>query len=175
MIAAILCIFAALMIFFVLTEIITLKLSIGESYTLELSFIVFAVVFKKSKSYKTVKNKKRNKQSSRRYRFILSLIRRSSIKIKSLRVLIPDDSPYKNALRFGIYNGLVYSFLAFLENNSSFFTANNITLSFSEHNNLKKQLEAEFKISLLDILITSFVFAFKSLIRLPYQRVIQND
>ena len=171
MIAAILYTFAALMIFFVLTEIITIKLSIGESYTVELSFIVFAVVFKKSKSYKTVKSKRRNKRSSRRYRFILSLIKHSEVKIKSLRILIPDDSPHKNALRFGIYNGLVYSFLAFLENNSSFFTADNITLSFSEHNNLKKLLEAEFKISLLDVFIASFIFASKSLIRLLYQRV----
>ena len=172
---AILYVFAALMIFFVLTEIITLKLFIGENYTIELNFIVFAIVFKKSKSYKTVKKTKRNKPKRLRYAFIISLVKRADVTVKSLHVSIPDSSAHKNALRFGMYNGLVYSFLAFLENNSSFFKASNITISFSEHNNLKKELEAEFKISLLDVLIASFLFVLKSFGRLLYQRMIEND
>lgn len=172
---AILYVFAALMIFFVLTEIITLKLFIGESYIVELNFIVFAVVFKKSSSYKTVKKAKRGKKKRLRYSFIISLVKRADVTVRYLRVSIPDGTPYKNALRFGMYNGLVYSFLAFLENNSSFFAASNITISFSEHNNFKKELEAEFKISLLDVLIASVLFVLKSFGRLLYQRVIEND
>ena len=46
MIEAILYVFAALMIFFVLTEIITVKLHFGENHTVELGFIIFAIVFK---------------------------------------------------------------------------------------------------------------------------------
>ena len=160
---AILLTFAALMIFFVLTEILTIRLFLGENYIVEINFIVFAVVFKKAKSYRKSRRLKKKKERDKIFRspLIISLLHRSEVKINLLRIFISDSTPSKNAIRYGIYTGLVFSFLAFLENNSKFFEASNITLSHSEHNNLKKQLEAEFKISLLDVLITVVSFYVK--------------
>ena len=178
MIEAILYVFAALMNFFVLTEIITVKLHFGENHTVELGFIIFAIVFKKTKSYRRIRaarSSRLTKLRATRYAFILTLLKRCDVEVRSLRIFIPDSTPSKNALRFGLYNGLVYSFLAFLENNSSFFTASNITLSYSEHNKLKKQLEAEFKISLLDVFISAILFTLQACGRLLYQKVIRND
>lgn len=176
---AILALFAALMIFFVLTETLTIKLITGENYIVEINFIVFAVVLKKSKAYKEKRTlKKKNKTKDRIFRsaLIVALLRKSSVEIKMLRVFLPDKSPSKNAMRFGLYNTLVFSFLAFLENNSKFFKASNITLSYSAHNNLKKQLDAEFKISLSEVLITTVTFLIKeAYYRLSTRRIRKND
>ena len=176
MTAAILYVFSAIMIFLVLTETVTVKLFSGENYIIEIHFIIFAIVFKKKNYYiKGFRRSKKRRISPKLYPFILTLMKRTDVRINFMRVYIPDRDPDKNAPHFGLYNAIISSFFAFLDNNSKFFTASNITVLYSEHNNLKKQIEAEFKISITDVFIAFFLYIFKECHRLIWRRVIKND
>ena len=154
----VLSLFAALLIFLVLTEILTIKLYLGENYIIELHFIVFAVVLKKSESRKKVRSAKKSKRRQSFnfwYSLILLLMQNSRVKINSLHVSIPKNEPMQDAILYGIYSGITSSFLAFVENNSKFFEASNITFSHSEHNKVKKVLEAELEIFIIDAIISA--------------------
>lgn len=161
MATAILSLFAALTVFIVLTDSITIDLKIGENYIITVNFMVFAITFKRDKNERNgrfSKKSKRKKNNHFWYSLLMLIIPRSSIKINSLHVILPDGSPHINSISYGIAASLISSFIVFLEYNSKFFEATNIRISYSEHNTLKKELEAEFKISILDLLIIATVF-----------------
>lgn len=179
MAGAILSVLAALIIFFVLTESLTINLEYGENYTVKFNFMVFAIIFKSSKShtFKKKKQKKRKKFKKRFfYRLLAILLPRSSVKIHCLILSIPESLPKADAISYGIYSAIISSFVAFLENTSKFFEASNITILYSEHNKIKKQLEAELKISLLDFLISLISFFFSEIYyRLFAKRMLKNN
>ncbi len=166
---------SALMIFIILTETLSIDLYIGENYIIEIHFIVFAIVLKKSKSnkIKTAKRKsKKLKSLNFRYSLLFSLMRRSSLNIRKLNVTLAKNDPMSDALSYGIYSGLISSFLSFAENNSFFFEAHNITLSHSEHNIFKKEIEAELKLSFVDVIISCVEFLLtKARARIFYKRM----
>ena len=136
--------------------------------------MVFAVVFKKNK-FKGVRFKKRKPRAKGKYlkySIISLLLPRSSVKINSLVISLPKTKPYHDSVLFGVYNGVISSFLSFLENTSNFFEASNIRVEYSEHNIFKKQVDAELKISLLDALISYLkIFALRIYYRLFYKRI----
>ena len=157
MIGAILSVFAALMIFLILTENLTINFKHGENYTVfEINFMVFAIVFENSDFYPRRKRKKFNAFNN--LLFLKFLLPRSVVKIHSLIISVPERDPQKNAVLYGVYHSLTSSILAFIESYSKFFEASNITILYSEHNNFKKQFEAELKISLLDVLICAISY-----------------
>ena len=153
---------AALIIFLILTENLTVYFYIDKSYIIEIHFIIFAVILKKSENGKKRKKEKREKRSffEPRYSLLMCFIRHSNVKIHTLDLYIPESDPMKNAINYGIYSGAISSFLAFLENSSRFFEASNITLSYSEHNTVKKQINAELQLSFIDVLIASTEFIY---------------
>ena len=175
MAGAIFSVLAALIIFFVLTESITINLEYGENCTVKINFIVFAIVFKSNGS-KSFRQKKKNKKRKRFLYSIASfLLPRSSIKIHYLTLIVPDSLPKFNAVSYGIYSGLLSSFVAFLDNRSKFFEASNITILYSEHNKIKKHLEAELNISLLDVIISFVCLLFSEIYyRLFAKRILKN-
>ena len=171
----VLSLFAALAIFIILTEKLTINLIFGEDYIIEFHFIVFALVIKNSASSEKRRKKDDNERKSRflkRYHLILSFMRRSDVRINTLSIYVPKSYPMSDALSYGAYSALISSFLTFAENNSRFFEVSNITLSYSEHNTVKKQLEAELKLSLIDAIIsyTSFMFS-----KLRLKLLLQKD
>ncbi|MBE6537350.1 MAG: hypothetical protein E7673_05285 [Ruminococcaceae bacterium] len=157
MIGAILSLFAALIIFLILTESLTINLKYGENYIIKIGFMVFAIVFTSNKSSKKQNNKSKKKQK-KNARFWISLIKiilpKSSVKIRSFALSLPEKDPDKNAISYGIYSGLISSAITFFEANTKFFEVADISISYSEHNSIKKQIEAELNISLIDFLIS---------------------
>lgn len=161
MLNAVFSLISALAIFLILTEVLTIKLHYGENYSIEFHFIVFALVLKNSPlKEKRQKNKKRNKQKNFHffYSLVLILMRHSTVRINNFTVSLPKSKPMNDALNYGICSGLISSLLSFAENNSKFFEASNITLFHSEHNTLKKELDAELKLSLIDAFISYVKF-----------------
>lgn len=162
MIGAILSIFAALMIFLILTENLTIIFKHGENYTVfEINFMVFAIVFKHSAFY--YRRKRKKTKTFKNLLFFKTLLPRASVKIHSLIISVPESEPKKNAIRYGIYHSVTSSILAFIESYSKFFEASNITILYSEHNKFRKQFEAELKISLLDVLICAISYVSTSI------------
>lgn len=173
MATAIISLFAALIVFLILTETITLNFKIGENYIIEINFMVFAIVFEKGKSKHRSKRKSKSKRNTdfRFWYFLVSLLLPySNVKINSLALYFPKSNPTTDAILYAVYNGVVSSFLSVLENNSNFLNVSNITVSSSEHNTLKKHLDAELKFSLLDVII-AFV---KHYILLIYDKLHQR-
>lgn len=171
----VLSLFAALLIFIILTEKLTINLFFGEDYIIEFHFIVFALVLKNSASSDNRRQKgniKNKNKFLKRYHLILSFMRRAYVTINTLDIYVPKSYPMTDALGYGAYSALISSFLTFAENNSSFLEVSNINLSYSEYNTVKKQLDAELKLSLVDVIIsyTSFMF-----LRLRYKLLLQKD
>ena len=66
------------------------------------------------------------------------------------------DSFSAIAFRNGVLSSFISAFIAFAKENAKKFTARNITISTSEHNNLK--LNAKITVSLLNLIICTFPF-----------------
>ncbi len=160
----------ALLIFIVLTESLTINLNVGENYTVTFSFIVFAITLKSTRKSKgNFKQKTYNKKQKKKFWYsqLMLVLSHSSVKINSLSITLPDGKPSLNSISYGISATVISSFFAFLECNSKFFEARNIRISYSEHNTLKKEFEAELKIYLLDLIALEIGFLI-SLLKLRF-------
>ena len=173
MAGAVFSLFMALLIFIVLTESLTINLKVGENYTVTFNFIVFAITLKSGCDTKRESKQKSDAKKRKRkfwYSQLILILSGASVRIDSLFITLPDGKPSLNSISYGISATVVSSFLAFLEYNSKFFEARNIRISHSEHNTLKKELEAELKIYLLDLIAIEIGFLI-SLLRSRYSNV----
>lgn len=158
MLGAIFSVLAALIIFLVLTESISINIEYGERCKVKIGFTFFAILLEANDG-KAFQRKRKSKVFRRfLYPLILYALPRTDIKIHHLDLIIPDSYPKVNAVSYGIYSGLISSFIAFLDNRSRFFEASNITILYSEHNKIKKRLAAEINISFLDVIISLVCF-----------------
>ena len=152
---ALIFLFLSLSVFLILTEIVTVDLVYGISTSVQISLNVFALKFTKSKE-RDVKPPRRKRRFPARgaiYRILSVLIPRSEIHVRELSLGFNASDPASYALRRGFLLLFISPLLAFAEKNAGKFTADNITLGVSEHNNHDVRMSISIRISLLDIII----------------------
>ncbi len=167
MLTGILYLFFSLTAFLIISEIITINLFYQNSETLvEFNFTIFAVALNFSKD-----KKRHQRQKLKRFRLspyalkkiAFYFIKKSEIIIYDLVSSLPSEDPATDSLRYGIYNLFLSSLLVFAKENSKKFSADNIILGYSDHNKTELIFKAQFKISLVNILICSIIFVFYSI------------
>ena len=149
----------SLLTFLIFTEIVTVNIYHNGNTVIDVNFMIFAVRY--TKSNKAAKSK--SKRNARRLipataiiSCISRLIEKSYIDIFEFSLGQGGDSFSAIAFRNGVLSSFISAFIAFAKENSKKFTARNITISTSEHNNLK--LNAKITVSLLNLIICTFPF-----------------
>lgn len=177
---SLICIFASLLIFIILTETLTIYISQRDHITAyEIHFIVFAIVLRKEKQTKKHYKKRFSDNKNKIFKsFLPKLIKSSEITVNNIEIYLPSSNPFADALRHGIYSSFLSSLIAFGESNTHFFKTRNIKLINSEHNKITTFIDIKFKITLLDALICFVLYLceriFKGTRRKTYVRK-QNE
>ena len=145
---------ASLTVFLILTEVLTIDISYGDSTVIEFNLMIFGIRFTKAKS----KNKKGRKKRFRPDFYTLATIiklalSKSEIILHRLILLYPDKTPAANAIKIGALNSLLSAAVAYADGNSKNFYLGNISFENSANNSYKIMLDASLRISLLDFLI----------------------
>ena len=144
---------ASLIVFLILTEVLTIDISYGDITVIDVNFTVLAISFIDRKS-NTRKKRKKNEKNNFKYisAFVLSASRKSDIILHRLNLRLPRTEPAQNALNKGICFSLLSSLLAYIESNSKNFYLGNISFDDSANNNSILTFDISFRISLLSFL-----------------------
>ncbi len=151
---------ASLIVFLILTEVLTIDISYGDITVIDINFAVFAISFIDRKN---TTRKKRNKSARNTFKniisFVLSASRKSDIILHRLNLQLPEGEPAEYAINKGICFSLISSFLAYIENNSKNLYLGNISFNDSANNNSILTFDISFRISLLSFLglLPSFI------------------
>ncbi|MBQ9070345.1 MAG: hypothetical protein IJY23_03245 [Clostridia bacterium] len=161
---ALIYLFASLLIFLILTEVITVRIVRGDESFFDVNLTLFAIRLTPIKNNDTKKSKKKSKKSNIRSALILEILRKSKIVVREFKLTIPEKDPANNAFRGGVYTSVLSSIIAYAEENVAFFHADNIIIDYSAHNELKTTLDADITVRLSSVIGCVFVFLFESVV-----------
>lgn len=156
MATALLYLSASLLVFLILTEVITVSLNYDRLWMAKINFMIFAVQLSQSESSQKKKSSKKRRRRRpailRLYKLIYRLGRRSDVYINTLAIKISSDNPYEYAITRGAYLSLLSAGAAALISAGRNFSYDNIIITNSEHNKTEVILDVKFKCSLISFL-----------------------
>ena len=147
---------ASLLVFLILTEIVTVTFIYNKFWMAKINFMIFAVQLSETDKSQVTKrsNEKKGKKSTllNLYKPFLRLIRASDIYIPSVSLAIKAENPITYALLRSSYFSFISAGFAALSSVSRNFEHGNIIITNSEHNKSEVALDARIKCSLLSFL-----------------------
>lgn len=161
--------FTSLLVFLILTEVITFNINYNGSLILDINFTVFALRLKKGAGTDSAKKSK----SHTKFRpsldlirdFLYRVIRESDIQVKKFALSFPAKSPFAGAVMRGAYISFISSVLAFAEENAKNFQHDHIIVTCSDHTKTEVALYAKIRIPLLELIISVTALLIKQWLR----------
>ena len=145
-----------LILFILLAETVDVRVRSFDKTVIDINFNLFALRLTSSESATTGKKRRKSKKRKFFSSLLLRIMSKGDLKINSLSVVIPKKDPSINAFRIGIYSSLIYSVLAYANENTSFFEAKKINIEYSDHNNFKALVDASVTIGLFKAVLCIF-------------------
>ena len=155
----------SLLIFFILTEKVTVILQYDKKLCVKIGLTLFAIEF--HSSGRKEKRRKRNKHHKKskylnRLNLFCEILQKSNLHIETIDIIIPRSIPSNDAIRYVYINTFLSYIIYTCEENTNFFSSRDITVDFSAHNKLNVTLDVQIEFSLLDFLICATLNFFES-------------
>ena len=158
----------SLIIFLILTEIITVNIKYYETSYIDINFMIFGIcLFPKGKRKSNVSRDKKDKKKTKKYtslRYAFKyLLNHSYINLKELNLTIPDATPKNSALfcAGGIF--VSDAILNCIYQNSKNFKSGKIFVGACDNNSFKLEFNTKITFSFLSAVISFLVFVFYSI------------
>jgi hypothetical protein len=156
MATALLYLMASLLVFLILTEIVTINIKYDNRFVVKINLMIFAVQISQSaqsESTASLKKKKRKRPAILRlYKSAYRLIGASDIFIRNLTLKIASENPISYALTRGTYLSVISAGMAMLSSTGRNFKYGNIIVTSSVHNKTEVTVNANIKCSLVAFL-----------------------
>ncbi len=158
--------FASLIVFFILTELITLDIYYDEVLTVNINFMVFALrLSKKQSNVSGGRGKSFRPPINALKSFITRLLKVSFLYVKKLHVFISAKTPFSYAISHGAYSSFISTCLIFAEQACKKFAYDNILVAQSDHTKSKICFNIKIEFTLYSLLICLFLLILNSFIK----------
>lgn len=156
MATALLYLMASLLVFLILTEVVTINIKYDNVWIAKISLMIFAIQISQSKKRKSKASLKKKRQRKppvmRLCKSIYRLAGASNIFIRNITLKINSENPISYALIRGSYLSLISAGMAALSSKGRNFRYGNIIITPSVHNKNELFLNASIECSLIAFL-----------------------
>lgn len=151
----------SLLLFLLITDTVTVKFIYADEKRIDIDLTIFGMSFTDRGFSENRFSKKRRRREKIVFDHVLRLLSKSTVRIKELSVLIDGSDPMKYALTRSAYHSFISVFILYIEQNSKFFSADDIIVGASDNNKTVFKADLRAQISLWDfsICLISYLFS----------------